>query len=39
MNIPAGVQPLYALRPATERVPRTLLPPDPKVLAQTEPFR
>lgn len=38
-NIPAGVQPLYALSPATEPVPRTLPPPDPEVLAQTEPCR
>ncbi|HEV2108493.1 MAG TPA: hypothetical protein VGR16_09555 [Thermomicrobiales bacterium] len=39
MNIPAGVQPRYALSPATEQVPRTLPPPDPEVLAQTEPCR
>lgn len=39
MNIPAGVQPLYALSPATERVPCTLPPPGPEVLAQTEPCR
>jgi hypothetical protein len=38
-NIPAGIQPLYALTPGLEVAVRALPPPDPAVLARTDPCR
>ena len=38
-NIPAGIQPLYALTPGLEVAVRALIPPDPAVLTRTDPCR